>query len=71
MLTLKERPLVKFFQYTGIFSASRGSPRATNYSISISEIEKLEGFSKIFGRGEKLLEGILKVWRGFEKFGGI
>ena len=26
----KERPLVKFFQYTGIFSVSRGSPRATN-----------------------------------------
>ena len=31
MLTVKERPLVKFFQYTRIFSVSRGSPRATNY----------------------------------------
>ena len=30
MLTVKERPLVKFFQYIGIFSVSRGSPRATN-----------------------------------------
>ena len=30
MLTVKERPLVKFFQYTGIFLVSRGSPRATN-----------------------------------------
>ena len=33
----KKRPLVKFFQYTGIFLVSRGSPRATNYFILFSE----------------------------------
>ena len=37
MLTVKERPLVKFFQYTGIFSVSRGSPRATNNDIFYSQ----------------------------------
>ena len=31
MLALKEWSLVKFFQYTRIFSVSRGSPPATNY----------------------------------------
>ena len=31
MLTLKEMPQVKFFQYTRMFSVSRRSPRATNY----------------------------------------
>ena len=36
MLTVKGRPLVKFFQYTGIFSVSRGSPRATNKVDQIS-----------------------------------
>ena len=35
MLTVKERPLVKFFQYPGIFSVSRGSPRATNNKCHI------------------------------------
>ena len=33
--------------------------------------KKLEGFSKIFGEGEKFLERIPKVRRRFEKFRGV
>ena len=40
-------------------------------SYSPSEMEKIGRVFENFGKGEKFLEEILKVWRGFENFRGI
>ena len=73
MLTVKERPLVKFFQYTGIFSVSRGSPRATKKSqrlsfllLTVSAQRREEPACGQFHRVNRclywLLRHILKNW---------
>ena len=41
------------------------------FSYSTSEIQKFGGSQTIFGRGEKFLEGFLKVRWCFQKFGGV
>ena len=56
----KKRPLVKFFQYTGIFSVSRGSPRATNKQLdtilNIIEKDTLEEMKSAGLRLRKVLQ---------------
>ena len=67
MLTVKERPLVKFFQYTGIFSVSRGPPtilqlksKKKRKHLKVHPLNFEKAFMELKGKlGQSLVKGLL------------